>query len=171
MRLPFYFCLLNFTSMQTEISRIIEQLKETYEGNPWFGRSAKALLSEVDEETALINLNRQHNIVELLWHMVNWREFVISHLAPSGKKLAWFEEHDWQELNKENRQLWHEGLQRLQQTQETLLQLLTQKNDSLLEKNVSERKYNYRTLLNGIIQHDVYHLGQIAFIAKALRLQ
>lgn len=157
--------------MQTEINAIIKQLNEAYEGEPWFGRNIKALLSEVDGETALMRLNRQHSILELLWHMVNWREFVISHLNPSEKNLAWFEEHDWQELNSENTALWPEGLQRLQQTQDELLRLLAQKEDSLLEKNVSERKYDYRTLLNGIIQHDIYHLGQIAFVSKALRLQ
>lgn len=146
-------------------------MKDAYEGEPWFGRNAKALLSEVDEESALVKLNRQHSILELLWHMVNWREFVISHLAPSEKSLAWFEEHDWQELNDPDPKLWHEGLERLQQTQDQLLQLLTEKDDSLLAQNVSERNYNYRTLLNGIVQHDIYHLGQIAFIRKALRLQ
>ena len=39
---------------------------------------------------------------------------------------------------------------------------------SILEQNVRERTYNYRKLITGIIQHDIYHLGQIAFITKAL---
>jgi hypothetical protein len=31
---------------------------------------------------------------------------------------------------------------------------------------VDERKYNFRKLLHGLIQHDIYHLGQIAYIKK-----
>jgi uncharacterized damage-inducible protein DinB len=65
--------------------------------------------------------------------------------------------------------LWQEGLQKLQQSQDELLRLLAQKDDALLEQNVSGRTYNYRKLISGIIQHDIYHLGQIAFITKALK--
>jgi uncharacterized damage-inducible protein DinB len=155
--------------MNNEIQLLIEQLKDAYEGEPWFGRNAKALLGEVDEETAFVKLNGQHSILELLWHMCNWREFTISHLAPSEKTLAYFEENDWQELNHDDKSWWAEGLKRLEETQTKLIELLRQKNDSLLEQKVSERNYDYRKLLTGIIQHDIYHLGQIAFITKAIR--
>lgn len=155
--------------MQKEITLLIDQLKDAYEGEPWFGRNAKALLSEVDEQTAFARLNGQHSLVELVWHMVNWRAFAVSHLAPSEKNLAYFEEHDWQELNHADKRLWTKGLENLQQTQDDLIGLLHQKDDSILEQNVSERNYNYRKLLTGIIQHDIYHLGQIAFITKALK--
>ena len=101
--------------------------------------------------------------------MANWREFAISHLAPSDKSLAYFEENDWRSLDHTNKALWPEGLQKLQRSQESLLRLLAEKDDSLLEQNVSDRTYNYRKLITGIIQHDIYHLGQIAFITKALK--
>jgi uncharacterized damage-inducible protein DinB len=155
--------------MQTEMAMLSEQLKDSYEGEPWFGRPAKQLLGEVDETIAFTKLNDQHSILELVWHMCNWREFAISHLAPSDKTLTYFEENDWRELDHTNKALWQEGLQKLQQSQDELLRLLAQKDDALLEQNVSGRTYNYRKLISGIIQHDIYHLGQIAFITKALK--
>jgi len=59
-------------------------------------------------------------------------------------------------------------LNRLQETQNELINLLEKQQESLLEKSVSERTYNFRKLLQGLIQHDIYHLGQIAYIKKML---
>ena len=77
--------------MQQEISRIIDQIKDSYEGEPWFGRNLKTLLSEVDPDLASQKINGQHSILELLYHMIVWREFTISRLQPNGKELAYFE--------------------------------------------------------------------------------
>jgi uncharacterized damage-inducible protein DinB len=153
--------------MQAEMALIIGQLKEAYEGEPWFGRNLKALLSEVDEETAFTKLNGQHSILELLYHMIVWREFTISRLTTSEKDLSYFEENDWQVLDHTNQNLWKKGLQRLDETQAELVRLLQEQDDSILTRTVNERKYDFRKLLYGIIQHDIYHLGQIAFITKA----
>ena len=155
--------------MQQEISRIIDQLKDSYEGEPWFGRNLKTLLSEVDTDLASQKINGQHSILELLYHMIVWREFTISRLQPNGKELAYFEENDWQQLDPASKELWSEGWQKLQATQQELLRFLHLQNDALLDKKVDGRDYDFRKLLYGIIQHDIYHLGQIAFITKALR--
>lgn len=155
--------------MNNEIQLLVAQIKDAYEGEPWFGRNLKALLGEVDEETVFVKLNGQHSILELLYHMIVWREFTISRLAPSGKELSYFEENDWQTFNDSNKSLWKEGLQKLAQTQEELIRVLEAQDESILKKTVAGRTYDFRKLLHGIIQHDIYHTGQIAFLTKALR--
>ena len=57
--------------MNPEILQIAEQMKDAYEGDPWFGRNAKTLLSEISEEMAMQKPSGQHSILELVWHMVN----------------------------------------------------------------------------------------------------
>jgi len=42
------------------------------------------------------------------------------------------------------------------------------KDDEFLSENVEFRKYNFQVLLNGLIQHDIYHIGQIAYVKKLL---
>lgn len=104
--------------MRKEIDLLTEQLKDAYKGNPWFGRNAKLLLGEVDEQTAIVKLNGQHSILELVWHMCNWREFAISFLKSSSDlDLHHFEELDWRELDHSNHSSWQEGLQKLDETQ------------------------------------------------------
>jgi len=154
--------------MRKETDFIISQLNETFKGDPWFGRSITALLNEVDEEMAFIQLKKQHSILELVWHMVNWRDFTINSLQPS-KPVYHFDENDWRKLDHSDKTLWQQGLQNLSETQETLLSLLERSDDSILEKIVEGRKFDFRYLLYGIIQHDIYHLGQIAYIGKLLK--
>jgi uncharacterized damage-inducible protein DinB len=156
--------------MNGEMLFLAEQIKDAFEGDPWFGRNAKALLSEIDERIASEKPNGQHSIVELLWHIINWREFTISRFKKnSANNLHYFEINDWRAVDHSNKSLWQQGLQRFQQTQDELIELLQQQNDELLNQNVEERNYNYRKLLNGILQHDIYHLGQIAYLKKLLK--
>lgn len=158
--------------MNREILLIAEQLKDAYEGDPWFGRPAKELLGEVAKENAFTKLNDQHSTLELLWHMVTWREFTTECLRekdnPNTRK---FEDLDWRKLDHSNQDLWQEGLQRLHETQTELIAALQQEEDAILPQQVKGRQYDYRKLLNGIVQHDIYHLGQIAYINKQLRNQ
>ncbi len=42
-----------------------------------------------------------------------------------------------------------------------LINELEKYDDDILEKNVPGEYYNFYKLLNGLIQHDTYHLGMI----------
>src|SRR5215217_1715893 len=131
--------------MNTEILLIAEQFKEAYEGEPWFGRNIQDLLREVNEESAFEKFNAQHSIVELVWHMVTWREFVVSRIRKDASKDAkYFEMNDWRQLDYNDKTLWQQGLQRLHQTQNELADVLQAHNDDLLHQQVDERKYDFR---------------------------
>ena len=53
-------------------------------------------------------------------------------------------------------------------THQHIIALLQTKDDEFLKEIVDYRKYNFRFLLNGLIQHNIYHIGQIAYIKKIL---
>ena len=153
--------------MNTEIHQIVNQLKDAYEGDPWFGRSVKSLLAEVTENHVFERPNNQHSILELLWHMITWREFTITSLRNENKKSPeYFEENDWRELDHDDKDLWEEGLKKLDETQSELIDLLKYQKDDKLNEIVVGKKYKFKNLLYGIIQHDIYHIGQIAYVNK-----
>lgn len=153
-----------------EIKIIIDQLRDAYEGDPWFGRPVKQILAEVDESIAFEKPYGQHSMLDLLWHMITWREFTVDRIQHSPQmQLDYFDRNDWRQLDPQDRTLWQQGLERLQETQDQLLKLLETCPDNLLEQIVRDRSYNFRKLLYGIIQHDIYHLGQVAYIKKLLR--
>jgi uncharacterized damage-inducible protein DinB len=152
-----------------EILQIAEQLKDSYHGNPWFGKPVKVLLKKVDQTMVFKRLNNQHSILELLWHMILWREFTINRLRKDDViTLQYFEENDWKQFDHNDTSLWKRGLERIEKSQAELIEVLQQQKDDLLLEIVPGRKYNYRQLLYGIIHHDIYHLGQIAYINKML---
>lgn len=124
--------------MNTEILQITEQLKDAYDGDPWFGRSVKSLLKDVYENFAFEKPNDQHSILELLWHMILWREFTINRLRnDETKSLQYFEENDWQVLDHTDKTLWEKGLKKLGQTQSELIEVIQHQQDSILQQNVS----------------------------------
>lgn len=156
--------------MKKEVQYLSKQLQNSYEGEPWFGRSIKTTLGEIDADTALQKPNDQHSILELLYHMIIWREFTISRLQPGNDQtMKYFDQNDWRNLDHSDKSLWEKGLQLLQNTQQLLSVLLENLDDEVLGKQVAEREYNYRALLHGIIQHDIYHIGQIAYVKKLLK--
>src|SRR5688500_10078497 len=156
-------------SMNTEILKITEQLKDCYEGNPWFGKSVKTLLKEVNQRIAFEKPSSQHSILELLWHMILWREFTINRLRKDDSvTLQYFDENDWRQLNHNDKSLWEKGLKRIEEIQLDLIGLLQQQKDDLLLEIVPGREYNFSQLLYGIIHHDIYHIGQIAYLNKML---
>jgi uncharacterized damage-inducible protein DinB len=155
--------------MNREILLITEQLKEVYEGEPWFGRSIKEILEEIDEAFVFEKLNGQHSLLELIWHMITWKEFVISRLRKDHTPNQYFEKNDWRQLDHSDKKLWHQGLQRFKQVHNELLEIIQQQKDDILSQKVDEKKYDFRKLLHGIKEHDIYHLGQIAYIKKMLQ--
>jgi hypothetical protein len=57
----------------------------------------------------------------------------------------------------------------LKATHNKIIDLLKhKKDDNFLGDIVPLRKYNFRFLLNGLIQHNIYHLGQVAYLKKML---
>ena len=156
--------------MNTQILQIAEQLKEAYEGEPWFGKNAAQLVNDTTEAEAFVQPNGQHSILQLVWHMTNWKAFVINRLRKDESlSVQHFETEDWQQLDHSDKSLWPKGVQQYQQAHNELVDLLQQQTDDLLPQSVWERNYTYHALLHGILHHDIYHLGQIAYIQKLLR--
>jgi uncharacterized damage-inducible protein DinB len=50
----------------------------------------------------------------------------------------------------------------------SIIKELEPKADVFLNDQVQGKSYNYRFLLNGLIQHNIYHIGQIAFLKNLL---
>jgi hypothetical protein len=88
--------------------------------------------------------------------------------------LAVFEKMDWRVINLPTGQAgpkthsWKKGLAEFKAIHKKIITLLEKKDDLFLKEKVDYRKYNFRFLLNGLIQHNIYHLGQVAYVKKLL---
>lgn len=152
------------------IRLIKEQLTHIYEGDPWYGGSITTVLESVNPNHVFESPNREmHSIVEILAHMLSWREFVEQRLSGDDKYFVEQEKSfDWKRFSTDRKCAWNSMRDRLKTNQQHLLDLLQNHDDSLLEQKVAGKPYSYLYLLNGILQHDLYHLGQIVYINKLL---
>ncbi len=149
--------------MASEIERIMRLLEKTFDKQPWYGSSIMDVL-DMDPAKATQRLTHGHSIIELILHMTTWRKFATSRLQGDHS----FEVSD--EMNFPFTGTWEEAMSDLQKSQRTLMEAVKSfPEDRLCELVPSNtQKYTYYTLLHGILHHDIYHLGQIALLKKAL---
>ena len=155
--------------MNKEIQSIIQNLQNVTDGEPWYGRSVLDILEETDPAHTLITPgNKGHSLLELLYHMLTWMEFTLKRLEDSEEMdIEMTENLDWRIIDPRVH-TWEKGMASFRSTGRKIIELLGEKDDSFLTKKVTYRTYNFRFLLNGLIQHNIYHLGQIAYINKYL---
>lgn len=156
--------------MNKEVLSLIRRIENVNNGQPWFGRSVYSILDDVKSRKAGIKPNgTEHSMLELLWHMNTWAGFTLKRLQKYKEKdMAAFEQLDWRILDPKLH-TWKKGLAEFKRIQKKIITILKKRNDAFLKEIVDHRQYNYRFLLNGMIEHNIYHLGQIAYLHKVLK--
>lgn len=149
--------------MANEIDKIVRMLEKTFDGIPWYGNSIQATLSDIDPEIVNKKNGPTHNIIELILHMVSWRVYVIKRLQGENS----FKVTD--ETNFPKPTTWLAAIELLNSSQKDLVEVIKNFPEARLSELVPEgnHRYTFYTLIHGIIQHDIYHLGQIAYIKKS----
>jgi uncharacterized damage-inducible protein DinB len=154
--------------MNPQLENIIHNLTETYGGMPWHGNSLTELLKDVDTKIAFFRpFEGKHNIAELVAHILVWRQFAIEMLNQNyGFKIDIGSLADFPKVT-ESEKVWRELRMLLDENQVELIAKLTQFNGAKLDDEIPQKNITFRFLFEGIINHDVYHGGQIGFIKSA----
>jgi uncharacterized damage-inducible protein DinB len=157
---------------QTEIDRILDELAREHDGDPWHGSPLLQILEGVmATDAAARPIAGGHSIWELVLHMTGWKNEVRRRL--SGAPAAEPEGGDWPAIGQPSETRWREAREQLQRAHDDLLsairalpeeKLYTPTND--LRSGPLGSGVSYYVLLHGIVQHDVYHSGQIAILKK-----
>lgn len=160
--------------MNILIQHIIQQLEDIQEAKLWIGSNFKSQLNKVSEQDFFKRpMEDLHSVAEILSHLTLWREETVLKIKTGkGSKTDECEEN-WLP----NNQLQLKGAETIKSNYDNSLietiRLLQNKDDSFLQQEYYDTdfkgNYTYQWLLNGMIQHDVYHLGQIGIIIKFLK--
>lgn len=152
---------------------LINQLQMMYHGVPWYGDSMAEKLNKIEAPHFDLRISDSaHTIRELLEHMIAWRTYVIEKLDGNiAFDIKLDSDDDWKQLASHNGNGTSDLFDRLKTTQNKLVHKLKEKDDEWLYAQVPGKQYDNLTLLSGIIQHDIYHLGQIGLIHKLLQEQ
>ena len=158
----------------TEIDRIVDELQRQYDGDPWHGSPLKSILDGITATQAAAKpFPSAHSIWELVLHMTAWKGEVRKRL--SGAPASDPEEGDWPSPGTQTAESWNDALKKLDAAHTRLIAVIRQLPESRLFEATNDPRnrplgtgVSYYVLLHGIVQHDVYHSGQIAMLKKAL---
>lgn len=151
----------------TETERIADQLVRSFEGNAWHGPAVKQVLENVSAEQALLRpIAGAHNIWELTLHIGAWEN--AAHRRLNGDRAELTDDEDWAALPARDASSWSATLAKLERTHEELVAAIRGLHDSRLEQPIVEGMSTVYVTLHGVIQHNLYHAGQIAILKKAI---
>jgi len=152
----------------SETHRIADQLGRSQRGSAWHGPSLGELLAGVDAGLAQWRpLSGTHNMWELLLHVTAWQSVALDAVEGSRMpELAGLE--DWPAAGS-TEQEWRGAVQKLDGINRALVAAVSKFPDERLRETVPGRNYSFYFLLHGVVQHNLYHAGQIALLKAAAR--
>lgn len=149
-----------------EIKGIADQLKRAYEGEAWHGPSLKEILADVTAgQAARRPIQSAHSIWEIVLHIAAWEAAVRARLE--GEYLAEPAEGDWPAVEDASEASWKAALAKLEGGNMKLRESIARLDGARLFEPLAEGKPSAYFTLHGVIQHGLYHAGQIAMLKKA----
>jgi uncharacterized damage-inducible protein DinB len=131
----------------------------------WYGPTLAELLAGISPELATTPpVPEAHSIAALLQHLLFWNER-IRNTSDSNPMPRWEAEKEWAAPPIP----WNELVARWNRSRDLLEEKIRNFPVADLPKQVPGRTYPHETLLPGIVQHTIYHSGQIAMALSLLR--
>jgi uncharacterized damage-inducible protein DinB len=152
-----------------EINRIKDQLERALKGPAWHGPSILEVLSDVNHSLAAsVPMEGTHSIWEILLHIIAWIK--IGRIRINGEMTPEQidPQIDWPPIESVNEEAWLRVKDQLQEEYSKLMNDISRLTVSDLLKQVPGKNYDNYFLLHGIIQHNLYHAGQIAILRSYL---
>lgn len=148
---------------------IANRLRRTLIGPMWHGDAVNQLLHGVSAaDAAKRPVAGAHNIWELVLHMTAWAN-IARDRASLKKQPEPTAAQDWPMHSGTSIEAWSDAQMRLTEAYERLAQKAEGLDDATLDANVPGHDYDVREMLVGVVEHGVYHGGQIGLLKRALR--
>ncbi len=155
--------------MKKGVNLFINKYNKVYKGSPWYGDSLMSILNKVDPGKVFVKPSgkKTNSIAEITAHIIGWREFLLSRISEKHKfKLTQKDTFNWKRIDKNEKTAWKNLLRKMDVVQNEIIKILNNSDDEILNLKVRDRKFKIKYLLDGVIQHDIYHIGQIAALNK-----
>ncbi len=145
---------------------IADQLRRAFNGTAWHGPALVELLKDVPAKMAAARpLRRVHSIWELALHIEAWDGAVLRRL--DGEKLQLKAAENFPAVSQVSEAAWRRAVAGVRRTHETLVKTVERLAESRLHDRVPGKRYDFEYMLHGVVQHELYHAGQIAILKKA----
>jgi len=154
------------------IELLVRQLQDVQDGSNWLDENFKKKLTGISEYEAFIRpIPEVHSVAELVAHLLIWRSEGIKKLQGHKSNVTIDSPENWRSNSELKEMGWDKLRNDFFASQLELIGLIKNHDDHYLFENEYVPGYSYYYLAEGLIQHDIYHLGQIGITIKLLRLQ
>ncbi len=148
-----------------EIERIADQLKRAVEGDAWHGPALHETLAPVTAQAAAARpIAGGHTPWEIALHIGAWLSAVRRRLG--GRPVELSPREDWPPVGDSSQAAWEQARAGLDGDYRQLLESIRGLPEAALGNAVAGRDYSMGFMLDGVIQHTLYHTGQIAVLTK-----
>ena len=149
-----------------EIERIEQQLKLAFEGGAWHGPGVLETLEGVNAQQAAAHpVAGAHSIWELVVHIAAWEDACRRRLG--GDRADLTADEDWPPIIDITEAAWAITKAALIEGHHKLRESIAFLTEARLDEPIVEGMSSVYVTIHGVIQHGLYHAGQIAILKKA----
>ncbi len=153
----------------SETARLADQIRRAFEGDAWHGDSVLELLSGVNAKMAAARpIKNAHSIWELVLHVAAWDGAVLKRTGGAAVQLL--AKQNFPPVKDTSEAAWLKAIEHAKHTHRELVKAVAAFPESRLDEQVpgkTQSYYNFFYMFSGIVQHELYHAGQIALLKKA----
>ena len=150
----------------TGIERILKHYDAVLNGDAWHGDSVWRVLDGTSAATAAARpIKQAHSIWEIVAHMTFWEGVVIDRLH--GRRAGLVEELNFPPIPTVTEENWRKTLDAFRDSNRQFREALSGLDPAKLDELTAAGKRTYYGEAHGILEHHVYHLGQIALLKKS----
>ena len=149
-----------------DVQRILKQYDQVLNGPAWHGDPIYEILGAVSAKVAAARpIAKAHSIWEIVGHMTFWEEVATRRLV--GLRAGLEEERNFPAMPDITDANWRKTLDEFRASNQSFREALQQLAPSRLDEMSAAGKRSFYGEAHGLIEHHVYHAGQIALLAKA----
>ena len=135
----------------SQTNRLADQIRRAFYGEAWVGDALMEILSGVNAEVAAAHpFKNVHSIWELVLHIAAWDGAVRRRTA--GQEVNLTDKQNFPPIEDKSETAWRGALELLKKTHDDLVKAVYY-------------------MFSGIVQHELYHAGQILILKKAQSLE
>ena len=151
----------------TETQRILEQYDGAMYGAAWHGDPIWQIVEGISaEQAALRPIANAHSIWEIVGHMAFWEEVAAKRLG--GQRAELDEERNFPVTPEATETNWQKTLEEFRASNKAFREALQKLDPARLNELSAAGKRSFYQEAHGLIEHHVYHGGQVALLAKAM---
>ena len=151
-----------------------KDLETVLSGDPWYGSNLYDIIEQVSFEAAFEKPpGSVHNIAGIVLHMLSWTEEVLDRMNGQTAQLP--SSGDWPDPGTPDEQKWQNYVNDLKLVNVNLLGVIQNFPEEKWNEPINDERnrelgtaVSYEELVKGLIQHHIYHSGQVALLCRII---